>query len=166
VKPALDKALSETNCVSCGNCVDVCPTGAIVNKLPFGRSGPWLMTRIKNVCNFCSVGCNVEINAKTPDLFYVAGSYSGEPNNGELCVRGRYGYQQLLGNERLRKPMVRKGSELVPATWDEAWQRIEQGYAKYREEYGPESFMVSASPKLTDEELYLKWHARQLKPTG
>ncbi len=155
VKPALEKALAETNCVSCGNCVDVCPTGAIVNKLPFGRSGPWLMNRIKNVCNFCSIGCNVEINAKTADLYYVSGSFEGEPNFGELCVRGRYGYQQLLGNERLRKPYIRKGGDLVPATWEEAWERIEQGAKDLRLEYGRKAMMVSASPKLTDEELYL-----------
>ena len=155
VKPAMDKALADTNCVSCGNCVDVCPTGAIVNKLPFGRSGPWLMNQIKNVCNFCSVGCNVEINAKTADLYYVSGSFEGEPNFGELCVRGRYGYQQLLGNERLRKPLVRKGAELVPATWEEAWERIEGGIKDLRVEYGSSALMVAASPKLTDEELYL-----------
>lgn len=155
VKPALEKPLAETSCISCGNCVDVCPTGAIVDKMPFGRSGPWLMNKVKNVCNFCSVGCNVEINAKAPDLFYVSGSFAGEPNFGELCVRGRYGYQQLLGNERLRRPLLRKGGDLVPATWPEVWERIEQGVKDLHLEYGRDSLMVAASPKLTDEELYL-----------
>ncbi len=155
VKPALDKPLAETNCISCGNCVDVCPTGAIVDKMPFGRSGPWTMYKVKNVCNFCSIGCNVEINAKTPDLFYVSGSFSGEPNFGELCVKGRYGYQQLLGGERLRRPYLRKGGDLVPAKWEEVWQRFEQSIKDLHIEYGREALMVSASPKLTDEELYL-----------
>ncbi len=155
VKPALDKPLAETNCISCGNCVDVCPTGAIVDKMPFGRSGPWLMNKVKNVCNFCSIGCNVEINAKAPDLFYVSGSFAGEPNFGELCVRGRYGYQQLLGNERLRRPFVRRGGELVAATWEEAWERIEQAVKELHIEHGRNAMLVSASPKLTDEELYL-----------
>lgn len=155
VKPAMEKALAETNCIACGNCVDVCPTGAIVNKLPYGRSGPWVMEKVKNVCNFCSVGCNVEINAKGADLFYVTGSFEGEPNHGELCVKGRYGYQQLLGGERIRKPLIRKGGELVPATWDEVWKRYEEGLKELRVEHGDGKMMVTASPKLTDEELYL-----------
>ena len=155
VKPAMEKHLQETNCVSCGNCVDVCPTGAIVNKMPWGRSGPWLMEKVKNVCNFCSVGCNVEINSKTPDLFYVSGAFAGEPNFGELCVKGRYGYQQLLDSNRLKKPLVRKGGELVEAAWDEAWEKISSGFKGLLAEHEDGSIMVAASPKLTDEELYL-----------
>ncbi len=155
VKPAMEKALAETNCISCGNCVDVCPTGAIVNKLPYGRSGPWVMEKVTNVCNFCSVGCNVEINAKAADLFYVTGSSNSEPNHGELCVKGRYGYQQLIGGGRIRRPLIRKGGELVPATWDEVWKRYEEGLKDLRVEYGGGKMMVTASPKLTDEELYL-----------
>lgn len=155
VKPSMEKRLQDTTCVSCGNCVDVCPTGAIVNKMPWGRSGPWVMTEIKNVCNFCSVGCNVKINAKTPDLFYVSGAFAGEPNFGELCVKGRYGYQQLLDGNRLRKPLVRKGGALVEVGWDEAWRTIKDGLVNLKREHGAGSVMVTASPKLTDEELYL-----------
>jgi formate dehydrogenase major subunit len=155
VKPSMERHLQETTCVSCGNCVDVCPTGAIVNKMPWGRSGPWVMEQIKNVCNFCSVGCNVEIDAKTPDLFYISGAFAGEPNFGELCVKGRYGYQQLLDKNRLRKPLVRKGGKLVEVGWDEAWAKVKDGLANLRSEHGNGSMMVTASPKLTDEELYL-----------
>ena len=156
VKPAMEKALHETNCVSCGNCIDVCPTGALVEKMPFRRSGPWKMESVYNICNYCSVGCNITLQVKTPDLFYVIGAPpETKPNNGELCMWGRFGYQHYLDGSRALKPMVRKDGALVPATWDEAFTEIKKGIQRIRDEHSPKAFLVSASPKLTNEELYL-----------
>lgn len=156
VKPAMEKALHETNCVACGNCIDVCPTGTLVEKMPFRRSGPWQMDAVFNICNYCSVGCNVTMKVKAADLFYVTGaSPEMGPNFGELCVRGRFGYQHYLDGSRVKRPMVRKGGELVEVSWDEAFEAIHKGRARILEDYGADSMLVSASPKLTDEELYL-----------
>lgn len=156
IKPALEKALHETNCVSCGNCIDVCPTGALNEKMPFRRSGPWKMETTPNVCNYCSVGCNITINYKTPDLFFVTGAPpDAEPNHGELCVRGRFGYEHYLDGSRLTKPMVRKGDKLVKVSWDEAFNAVDDGLKKISKEFGGDQVLVSASPKLTNEELYL-----------
>ena len=156
VKPALEKALQETNCVSCGNCIDVCPTGALVEKMPFRRSGPWKTDSVFNVCNYCSVGCNLTLKVKTEDIFYVVGA-SPElgPNHGELCVKGRFGYQQYLDGSRVTKPMVRKGGKLVETDWDKAFAAIRSGMARINEQHRRDSIMVAASPKLTEEELYL-----------
>ncbi|MDX9759849.1 MAG: molybdopterin-dependent oxidoreductase [Bacteroidota bacterium] len=156
VKPAMEKALHETNCVSCGNCIDVCPTGTLVEKMPFRRSGPWQMDAVFNICNYCSVGCNITMKVKAPDLFYVTGAAPDMgPNYGELCVRGRFGYQQYLDGSRIKRPMVRRNGELVTATWDEAFEAIHKGRGRILEDYGADAMLVSASPKLTDEELYL-----------
>jgi formate dehydrogenase major subunit len=156
VKPAMEKALHETNCVSCGNCIDVCPTGTIVERLPFRRSGPWVMDSIYNVCNYCSVGCNITLKVKATDLFYVVGASPEQaPNYGELCVRGRFGYQHYLDGSRALKPMVRKDGELVEASWEEAFEAIHAGRTRMLAEHGPETMLVAASPKMTDEELYL-----------
>ncbi len=156
VKPAMEKALNHTNCVSCGNCIDVCPTGALVEKMPFRRSGPWQMESVFNVCNYCSVGCNITLNVKTPDIFYVTGAPPDEgPNKGELCVKGRFGYQHYLDGSRITKPMIRKNDQLVEASWDEAFEAIEKGFKNIYDEHGRDSVFVSASPKLTNEELYL-----------
>jgi formate dehydrogenase major subunit len=156
VKPAMEKALQDTNCVSCGNCIDVCPTGAIVEKMPFRRSGPWSMEPVHNVCNYCSVGCNVTFMVKTPDLFYVSGA-SPElgPNRGELCVKGRFGYEHYLDGARRTRPMIRKEGKLKEATWDEAFAAVKQGLTKVVEDHSPDHILVTASPKLTNEELYL-----------
>ncbi|MCB2203718.1 molybdopterin-dependent oxidoreductase [bacterium] len=156
VKPAMEKALHETNCVSCGNCIDVCPTGTLVERMPFRRSGPWQMDAVFNVCNYCSVGCNVTLKVKAPDLFYVVGAAPDmAPNFGELCVKGRFGYQHYLDGSRVKKPMVRKDGELVEVSWEEAFEAIHKGRKRILEDYGADSVLVSASPKLTDEELYL-----------
>ncbi|MBD3258016.1 molybdopterin-dependent oxidoreductase, partial [candidate division GN15 bacterium] len=156
VKPALEKPLQETNCVSCGNCIDVCPTGALVEKMPFRRSGPWKMDAVFNVCNYCSVGCNITLKVKTPDIFYVVGASPAEaPNYGELCVRGRFGYQHYLDGSRATKPMVKRGGKLVEVSWEEAFDAVRAGMERIREAHGPETAFVAASPKLTDEELYV-----------
>ena len=156
VKPAMEKALHETNCVSCGNCIDVCPTGALVEKMPFRRSGPWKMDSVYNVCNYCSVGCNITLKVKTPDIFYVVGAPPElGPNRGELCVRGRFGYQHYLDGTRETSPMVKKGGKLVRCTWSEAFAAIDKGLKKVIEDHDSDHVLVTASPKLTNEELYL-----------
>jgi formate dehydrogenase major subunit len=156
VKPAMEKALHETNCVSCGNCIDVCPTGTLVEKMPFRRSGPWVMDSIYNVCNYCSVGCNITLKVKAADLFYVVGASPEQgPNYGELCVKGRFGYQHYLDGSRVTKPMVRKDGALVEVSWEEAFEAVHKGRERMLAAHGPDAVLVSASPKLTDEELYL-----------
>ena len=157
IKPAMEKALQDTNCVSCGNCIDVCPTGALVEKMPFRRSGPWQMESVFNVCNYCSVGCNLTLKVKTDDIFYVVGAApENAPNFGELCVRGRFGYQQYLDGSRALTPMVRVKGKLEKATWDEAFEAVRAGMARIREQHAnPDVCLVTASPKMTDEELYL-----------
>jgi formate dehydrogenase major subunit len=156
VKPAMEKPLHETNCVSCGNCIDVCPTGALVEKMPFRRSGPWKMEPVYNVCNYCSVGCNITFMVKTPDLFYVTGAPPDlGPNRGELCVKGRFGYEHHLDGTRWTRPMVRRDGRLKEASWEEAFAAVQRGLAKVIEDHSPDHILVAASPKLTNEELYL-----------
>ena len=156
VKPALEKPLLETNCVACGNCIDVCPTGALNEKMPFRRSGPWKMEGTFNICNYCSVGCNITINHKTPDLFFVTGAPpDNAPNYGELCVKGRFGYEHYLDGSRLTKPMVRKNDKLVECSWQEAFDTIKKNIKENDENFDRDSVLIAASPKLTNEELYL-----------
>lgn len=156
VKPAMEKALLETNCISCGNCIDVCPTGALNEKMPFRRTGPWKMENVYNICNYCSVGCNITINYKTSDLFFVTGAPPDKaPNNGELCVKGRFGYEHYLDGSRLTSPMIKKSDKLVECSWDEAFEAVRKGFEKIYEEHDRDQTLIAASPKLTNEELYL-----------
>jgi len=96
------------------------------------------------------------VQVKAPDLFYINGAAPElGPNRGELCVRGRFGYQPYLSGKRATKPMVRKAGQLVEVGWKEAFAAVAEGLQRIREDHAPEQILVSASPKLSDEELYL-----------
>lgn len=114
------------------------------------------MEPVYNVCNYCSVGCNVTFMVKTPDLYYVSGAPPElGPNHGELCAKGRFGFEHYLDGTRRLRPMVRRDGKLREASWDEAFAAIRQGLAKIIEDHSPDHILVTASPKLTNEELYL-----------
>jgi formate dehydrogenase major subunit len=117
VRPSMEKKLLETNCISCGNCIAACPTGAIAEKLPFVKPGPWAGTKHEAVCHFCSLGCVLSYKVFTPDLYAVAGSVDASHNKGYLCLEGRFGYRYLLDEKHVgggarsgrRRPARRHG---------------------------------------------------------
>ena len=155
VKPSMEKKLLQTNCISCGNCISACPTGAITEKVPFAKPGPWAAKEIESVCTFCSLGCNLKYKVFHDHLFSI-GSVNGESHNkGYLCTKGRFGYRYMLDAERLLKPMIRKRGEFRDASWDEALEYAAKKVRSIIETYGPESVAVFGSPRMTNEELYL-----------
>ncbi len=155
VKPSMEKGLLQTNCISCGNCIGACPTGAITEKAPFAKPGPWASREIESVCSFCSLGCNLKYKVFHDHLFSIASTNGKSHNKGYLCTKGRFGYRYMLDENRLLKPLIRKRGEYKEVGWNEAL-----GYAAGRlkaiiEAYGPESVAVFGSPQMTNEELYL-----------
>ena len=110
MKPAMEKALIETTCVSCGNCIDTCPTGAISIKFPYKILGTLKKENIDSVCNFCSVGCNVNFKHINDTTYYPANTSTRSiksHNNGYLCVKGRFGtrfysehWKNYIANDR------------------------------------------------------------------
>jgi len=158
VKPAMEKALIETNCIACGNCVDVCPTGAISEKFPFKVLGTLPKEDHETICSFCSVGCKVNYKKLSDDIFYVSNSteeIQETHNKGYLCVKGRFGYRYLLDKNRPYAPIIRRNGLLYEISRDEATKYASENIKKVIEKYGPESVAVFASPKLSNEELYL-----------
>lgn len=155
IKPALDRPLLSTNCIACGNCIDACPTGAITEKLPYPHQGPWPMEQQPSLCTYCSVGCNLNIKYFDQDIFTISPAEVSIPNDGYLCFRGRFGHFYLRDPERLTAPMIRKNGELKEASWEEALDRVAAGLRQAVKEYGPSGVAVFASPKLSNEELYL-----------
>jgi len=158
VKPAMEKPLMETNCISCGNCIDACPTGAIKEKYPFKISGIIPKENYETVCNFCSVGCKVNFKKISGDLFYISNTtdeikYSH--NRGYLCAKGRFGHRYLLSKNRIMNHMIRRKGVIQKVSRDEILPYVHKKIKLIIDKYGRDSVAVFGSPKLSNEELYL-----------
>ncbi|GAB4532781.1 MAG: formate dehydrogenase subunit alpha [Anaerolineae bacterium] len=115
----LDVPLGESTCVSCGTCVQVCPTGALIDRMSAYRGRETDVQRVKSICIGCSVGCGVELITRDNQLLRIEGDWNAPVNEGILCQIGRF--QSLTDKrQRILTPMVRKNGELKAATWEEA----------------------------------------------
>ncbi|KAF0151420.1 MAG: molybdopterin oxidoreductase [Ignavibacteria bacterium] len=158
VKPAMERPLLATNCIACGNCIDVCPTGSIAEKYPFKILGTLEKENYDTVCSFCSIGCKVNFKKINDDIFFVSNSteeIKGSHNKGFLCSKGRFGYRYLYEKNRLFFPQAKMNGELHTISLEDAFTQAEKLIRSSIEKYGKESVAVFASPKLSNEELYL-----------
>ncbi len=158
VKPAMEKSLLETNCINCGNCIDACPTGAISEKYPFKILGTLPKENHETVCNFCSIGCKVNIKKINDDIFFVSNSteeIKESHNKGYLCSKGRFGHRYLLEKDRILNPQIRRNGLIHNVNEEDALLYVSKKLRAIIEEYGGDSIAVMASPKLSNEELYL-----------
>ena len=159
VRPAMEKKLLQTNCISCGNCIAACPTGAIAENRPFAKPGPWAGKKHLSICHFCSVGCVLQYQIYSHDAYVVAGYNGDSHNHGYLCHKGRFGYRYMLDDQRVSTPMIRKKGVLQETSWDAALDHAAKKIKAIVKKHGPEAVALFASPRLSNEELYLlqKW---------
>ncbi len=155
VKPSMEKELLETTCISCGNCIAACPTGAITEKLPFPKPGPWAYDTVESVCGFCSIGCNLSYKVFGDHAFTVLNVNGESHNKGYLCSKGRWGFRYMLDEGRLTKPQIKKKGAHVEATWDQAFDHAAKRLKSIVATHGPGSVAVFGSPRMTNEELFL-----------
>jgi formate dehydrogenase major subunit len=157
-----------SSCVGCGECVQACPTGAL---MPKSHIGPQKVDReVDSVCPFCGVGCLVTYQVKDEKIISVQGR-EGPANEGRLCVKGRFGMDYIHSPDRITKPLIRKAGVAKDvslldghtdwrevfreATWEEALDLATQPLNALRDQNGPKSLAGFGSAKGSNEEAYL-----------
>ena len=158
VGPAFDEDYINSSCVFCGECAQVCPTGAITFKQARFAGRPWELNKVRTTCAYCGVGCQLDLFIKDNKIVKVMGNREyGSPNQGSLCVKGRFGMDFVSHPDRLKKPLIRynKDEELKEATWDEAYAFIADKLSAIKKTYGPDSIAGLSSARCTNEENYL-----------
>lgn len=152
MRPAMNDPLVETNCVSCGNCVDSCPTAALTVKYPFPGRACLDTEEIDTNCAFCSLACPIRVKKFGEDRYYT--DSSGVPGE-YLCRYGRFGAELFIKQDRVRQAEIRENGARKPAGLDRACEAVVSGMKEIAGKYGAEKVGIFISPESTSEEMYL-----------
>ena len=142
--------LTESNCESCGECLERCPTGALYHvrqQIP--------EREVKSVCPYCGVGCGLYLGVRGEEVVSVKGDGDSSVNQGELCVKGRFGFDFINDEERLQKPLVKKNGKLEEASWEEALEKIKVNLKEVIDKNGADAVGTLSSARCSNEENYL-----------
>ena len=146
------------DCSQCGNCIEVCPTGTLLDATYRHQARPWELAQTISTCTYCSDGCQMSLGARGGELMRIVARdrYVNGLNGEFLCVKGRFGHPFVNHEERIRTPLIRykKGGKLIPATWDEAIRHVAQRLDAIADEHGRNAIGVVGTPRLTNEALY------------
>ena len=164
----MDDPMGASTCVACGECVQACPTGALMPARGVGMAKP--DKQVSSVCPYCGVGCQLTYNVKDNKILFVNGR-SGPANQGRLCVKGRYGFDYAHHPHRLTKPLIRRADapkrgdfQMEPnqvmsifreASWEEALEFAGGKLAAIRDTHGKVALAGFGSAKGSNEEAYL-----------
>jgi NADP-reducing hydrogenase subunit HndD len=149
-----DSPLYRSDCVFCGECVQSCPVGALTNKKTPASCRPSETSKIRTTCPYCGVGCQQWLHIKEGRIVNVSGVEGAEPNQGRLCVKGRYGYDFIYSEDRLKTPLIKENGAFREASWDEA---LDLTVAKIKEiiaEDGPDAIAGVSCARSINEDSY------------
>jgi len=147
--------IDKESCVSCGECLKVCPTGALTENVSRYKGRPWLTNKVLTTCTYCGCGCQLELNVLQNRITGVTTRDDIGINRGSLCAKGRFGYEFINSAERLTKPLIKHNGSFREATWNEALDYVADRFTAIKEESGPNAIAGLASARSTNEENYI-----------
>ena len=150
-----DQPYNNSECVFCGQCVEVCPVGALTEKKAFGLGRPWEVKKIRTTCPYCGVGCQQLLHIKDGKIVKVTAVEDAQPNQGRLCVKGRFAYDFIYSEERLKTPLIREDNgEFREATWDEALDLVAAKFKEIIKNDGPDAIAGVSCARSINEDSY------------
>ena len=157
VSTAFDIPLNDSTCELCGQCISTCPTGALYERQAKGRGQCKDLARTRTTCPYCGVGCQIDlnINTKTQEIVRVTSPVGCVPNNGNMCVKGRFGMDFVANKERLTTPLIKRNGKFEEATWSEATDYVAKKLSEIMAEHDPDSIAGLSSAKCTNEDNYV-----------
>ena len=148
-----DETFDESACVSCGACVQTCPTEALTDK--FETKTLIADKTVRTTCTYCGVGCQLDVSVIDGKIRGIQAPETAEVNEGHTCLKGRFAFQFYDHPDRLREPMIKKNGKFEEVSWDEAYDFIANKLIDIKNRHGADSIGAISSSRATNEENYL-----------
>ncbi len=148
--------MKDSSCVQCGECAQVCPTAAIIEKKAINTGREWELDKVDTTCAYCGVGCQLTLHVDKAKnrIARVSGREGIPPNDGMLCVKGRFAYDFPSSPKRLTRPLIKKNGAHVEVSWDEALNFTAKRLTEIKEKHGPGAFASISCARTTNENNY------------
>jgi formate dehydrogenase major subunit len=150
-----DRYLKDSDCVFCGQCIQACPVGALIEKKSMYKWRPWQVEKIRTTCPYCGVGCQQLLHVRDNKIVKVTGVEDGAPNYGRLCVKGRFGYDFIHSEKRLKTPLIRENENFREASWDEALDLVADNFKQIIDTHGPDALAGVSCARSINEDSYV-----------
>ena len=148
-----NESFIDSPCVSCGACVQTCPTNALSDR--YGTKTVIADKVVRTVCTYCGVGCNLEIKVKEGVVSGIQAPVDAEVNRGHTCLKGRFAFEFYNHRDRLRSPLIKRDGRFEEVSWEEAYSYTAARFNEIRDKFGPDSLAGISSARCTNEENYL-----------
>ncbi|HOD99217.1 MAG TPA: 2Fe-2S iron-sulfur cluster-binding protein, partial [Syntrophales bacterium] len=150
-----DRPYNDSECVFCGQCVEVCPVGALTEKKGKRKGRPWETSKVRTTCPYCGTGCQQILHVKGEQIVKITAAADGAPNYGRLCVKGRFAYDFIYSEDRLKTPLIREADGgFREASWDEALDLVAARFQEIIKESGPDAVAGISCARSINEDSY------------